>query len=241
MIKAVALLALVALSAAEQHSSVSIAKDGAHLHHRTHKNSYHEPTYSLKAESKAYTPAYKPAYTPAYKPAYTPAYKPAYTPAYKPAYTPAYKPAYSPAPYKAPAYQAAYSQPRPSYHAAPSYGKDYDQPAVYNFAYAVKDDYSYNDFGHQEARDGYNTQGVYYVALPDGRRQTVTYKADEYGYNADVQYDGEPRYDSYKPTYKADPYKAAPSYHVPAYKEPAYKAPSYKAPSYKAPAYSVHH
>jgi len=36
-------------------------------------------------------------------------------------------------------------------------------------------------------RDGYSTSGEYRVALPDGRVQVVTYKADENGYHADVR------------------------------------------------------
>ncbi|XP_063601163.1 uncharacterized protein LOC134777263 [Penaeus indicus] len=45
--------------------------------------------------------------------------------------------------------------------------------AKYNFNWAVSDDSSSNEFGHQEARDGDDTQGSYYVQLPDGRLQTV--------------------------------------------------------------------
>ena len=77
-------------------------------------------------------------------------------------------------------------------------------PAYYNFDYAVKDDYTYVDFGHNEHRDGDNTKGSYYVVLPDGRRQVVTYYVDGYsGYVADVKYEGEAKYD-YKPAYKPD-------------------------------------
>ena len=98
----------------------------------------------------------------------------------------------------------------------------YEQPAQpYNFAYAVKDDYYYNDFGHQENSDGKVVSGSYRVALPDGRIQTVTYKVDDYsGYVADVKYDGQAEY----PEYKAADYK------------PAYKAayPAYPTPSYPA-------
>ncbi|CAG0897080.1 unnamed protein product [Cyprideis torosa] len=158
-----------------------------------------------------------------------------------------YKPAYQPA-YQEPSY-GGYKEPAYGGYKKPAYGgykEEKYEPANYNFAYAVKDDYTYADFGQQEYRDGYNTQGVYYVVLPDGRKQTVQYKADEYGYNADVQYEGEPKYDSYKPgykadPYKADPYKASPSYHAPSYKAPAYKAsPSYHTPTYKAaPSYSA--
>ncbi|KAK3876097.1 hypothetical protein Pcinc_019074 [Petrolisthes cinctipes] len=69
--------------------------------------------------------------------------------------------------------------------------------AKYDFNWAVKDDSSYNDFGQQEARDGDNTQGSYYVQLPDGRLQKVTYYVDgDDGYIADVKYDGEAHFDS---------------------------------------------
>ncbi|XP_042883270.1 pro-resilin-like [Penaeus japonicus] len=65
----------------------------------------------------------------------------------------------------------------------------------YNFNWAVKHDDSGNDFGHQEARDGDNTQGSYYVQLPDGRLQTVKYFVDgDSGYVAEVNYEGEARY-----------------------------------------------
>lgn len=88
----------------------------------------------------------------------------------------------------------------------------------------MKDDYTYNDYGHQETSDGYAKTGSYYVLLPDGRMQTVTYKADENGYVADVSYKGEAKYPEYKPSY---------GYPKPAYPEPSY--PSYPKPSYPAP------
>merc|ERR1711971_34004 len=47
-----------------------------------------------------------------------------------------------------------------------------DVPAVYTWEYAVQDDYTSNNFGAKEARDGYLTNGKYYVNLPDGRLQT---------------------------------------------------------------------
>ena len=84
----------------------------------------------------------------------------------------------------------------------------------YEFAWAVKDEPSYNDYAHQQKSDGKVTTGSYRVLLPDGRTQIVTYKADEYGYVADVKYEGEAKY----PTeYKKPAYPAA----GPAY--PAYK------------------
>ena len=108
-------------------------------------------------------------------------------------------------------------------------------PAYYNFDYGVKDDYTYVDMGHNEHRDGDHTKGEYFVVLPDGRRQVVSYYVDGYsGYVADVKYDGHAKYDqSYKPAYKAD--------YEPVYK-PAYQ-PSYQSsykPSYK-PSYQSNH
>lgn len=112
----------------------------------------------------------------------------------------------------------------------------------YNFEWAVKDDYSNNNYNHQETGDdkGYVT-GSYSVDLPDGRKQTVEYKADDYtGYVADVKYEGEAQFPNSKPA----PYKPAaayPEYKTPAY--PTYAAPSsypkptYPKPSYPKPAY----
>ena len=77
--------------------------------------------------------------------------------------------------------------------------------------------------------------GSYKVNLPDGRIQTVTYRAGPGGNVAEVTYEGEAQYPEEKPyvkEYKPE-YKAAP------YSPPAYKAaPAYpKAPAY-APQYS---
>jgi len=140
---------------------------------------------------RAYRPApvYKPAPAPAPKVVYKPApapkvvYKPAPAPkvVYKPAPAPkvVYKPA--PAPYK----------PAPAY-AQPIYN---EADAVYTWEYAVKDDYTYNDFGHKETREGAYTAGEYFVALPDGRLQTVTYTVQgDSGYVPVVQYTGEAQY-----------------------------------------------
>ena len=71
----------------------------------------------------------------------------------------------------------------------------FQAPAQYNFDWAVKDEYSGNDFGQQESRDGYNPQGSYYVALPDGRLQKVTYSVNgDSGFIADVSYVGEAQF-----------------------------------------------
>merc|ERR1719337_743472 len=97
---------------------------------------------------------------------------------------------------------------------APSYNAPASAPAQYDFNYAVKDDYSGNDFGHQEARNGYDTQGTYYVQLPDGRLQTVTYTVNgDSGYLAEVSYQGEAQY----PSQPAQSYQPAPA---PSYQPP---------------------
>ncbi|XP_042884397.1 extensin-like [Penaeus japonicus] len=142
-------------------------------------------------------PRYSPP-TPSYSPP-TPAYNPP-PPTYNPP-TPTYNP---PAP--------AYNAPAPVYSAPASSG-----PAQYDFNYAVKDDYSGNDFGHQESRDGYDTQGTYYVQLPDGRLQTVTYNVNgDSGFLADVSFQGEAQYPAQEPSRSYQPapspsYQPAPS------------------------------
>ncbi|XP_037774054.1 cuticle protein 19-like, partial [Penaeus monodon] len=79
----------------------------------------------------------------------------------------------------------------------------------YNFNYAVNDAFG-NDFGHQEGRDGYNTQGAYYVQLPDGRLQRVTYTVNgDQGYVAQVTYEGVAQYPAFQPSTF---YSPAPSY-----------------------------
>merc|ERR1712002_1338822 len=78
-------------------------------------------------------------------------------------------------------------------HPAPVHGHPGpDAPQVYSYEYGVADEYSGANFGQNEARDGYSTNGQYRVALPDGRTQVVTYNvADAYsGYVADVKYEG---------------------------------------------------
>merc|ERR1711931_519722 len=78
-------------------------------------------------------------------------------------------------------------------HPAPVHGHPGPgAPPVYSYEYGVADEYSGANFGQNEARDGYSTNGQYRVALPDGRTQVVTYNvADAYsGYVADVKYEG---------------------------------------------------
>ncbi|XP_063589525.1 pro-resilin-like [Penaeus indicus] len=88
-------------------------------------------------------------------------------------------------------------------YSSPSHGSS---PGKYDFNYAVKDDYSSNNFGHQEDRDGYGAQGSYYVLLPDGRLQKVTYSVNgDSGFVAEVSYEGEAQYPAEQPSYKPTP------------------------------------
>ena len=53
----------------------------------------------------------------------------------------------------------------------------------------MKDSSSGNDYSLKESSDGRVVSGMYQVLLPDGRVQTVNYKADDHsGYVADVTY-----------------------------------------------------
>nr|XP_045624462.1 pro-resilin-like [Procambarus clarkii] len=112
------------------------------------------------------------------------------------------RPTYGPPP-------PTYNPPVPSYNAPEPVG-----PAQYNFNWAVKDDYSGNDFGHDETRNGYDTQGSYYVQLPDGRLQRVSYTVNgDSGFLAQVEYQGEAQYPAQQPSYKPAPtYQPAPTY-----------------------------
>ncbi|XP_068209723.1 cuticle protein 7-like [Palaemon carinicauda] len=109
---------------------------------------------------------------------------------------------------------------RPVYSYSPPQESAESTEAKYDFNWAVKDEYSGNDFGHQESRDGDNTQGSYYVLLPDGRLQKVSYYVNgDSGYVAEVSYQGEAReYSAPRPTYSAP----TPTYSAP---RPTYSAP----------------
>merc|ERR1712212_351659 len=95
--------------------------------------------------------------------------------------------------------------PASSYGSAPSYP---DEPASYSFNWAVKDDYTNNNYGQDESRNGYETSGSYYVALPDGRLQRVAYSVNgDGGYVADVTYEGEAQYPEEKAYSPPNTYK----------------------------------
>nr|SVE75865.1 EOG090X0971 [Daphnia hispanica] len=83
--------------------------------------------------------------------------------------------------------------------------KGYD--AVSKLVYSFQS--SDNSNSRSERRHGKVTTGSYRVPLPDGRVQVVSYRADENGYVADVQYEGEAKYPESIPAafYKAPAYK----------------------------------
>ena len=122
----------------------------------------------------------------------------------------AYPSAPAPAPYHAPA-PAPYHAPAPAPYHAPAHPVEY-APAPFAFSYGVADDYSKANFAASETSDGKITSGSYQVNLPDGRVQTVTYKADDYsGFVADVKYEGTAVYPP-APKGGYGPYKPAPAY-----------------------------
>nr|XP_027223276.1 cuticle protein 7-like [Penaeus vannamei] len=69
-------------------------------------------------------------------------------------------------------------------------------PAQYNFQWDVNDQNSGNFYGQQEQRDGDNTQGSYYVQLPDSRLMRVDYYSDASGFHPTVTFEGEGQYPS---------------------------------------------
>ncbi|XP_076065101.1 uncharacterized protein LOC143039129 [Oratosquilla oratoria] len=104
----------------------------------------------------------------------------------------------------------------------------YKEPGMpFEFAYAVKDDYSGNNFSHDEKSDGDVTSGSYRVLLPDGRTQIVTFTADHHnGYVAEVTYEGEATYPAPAPYHPPPP---------PAPYHPPPPAPLYKPAPASAP------
>ena len=92
-------------------------------------------------------------------------------------------PKYAPEPYQPP--------PRKAYAPAkPTYGKEPDYiPQPYQYEYGVADQYTGAQYKAAETQDEKGTVlGEYSVNLPDGRIQTVTYRADAYGgFVADVR------------------------------------------------------
>lgn len=113
-----------------------------------------------------------------------------------------------------------------------------DGHAIYRYDWRVQDSLTGQDFGQEEVRQGYSTDGEYQVTilipesslisylifscfliqvvLPDGRKQIVTYRVSDpsSGYVADVRYEGEASFIDQRPSY------AAPPPFVPSYTSP---------------------
>ncbi|CAH1980849.1 unnamed protein product [Acanthoscelides obtectus] len=68
-------------------------------------------------------------------------------------------------------------------------GGDEQYASKYAFGYRIRDNKEGNDFGHEERRNGKTLEGSYDVLLPDGRRQKVSYYADNSGFHAKVTYE----------------------------------------------------
>merc|ERR1712212_303714 len=182
----VAVSAILAAAAADQtHHQVIKHGNAPAVSHSVHKphGSYaavvasqphaapqdvHNPYAGEKYSTAVHAPAHKPVHAPAY---HHPA--PVY---HKPAPVhPAPVVVAHPAPVVAHPVKVAHPAPyhpapvvhKPApYHPAPAYK---DEPAVYQYNYAVADDYSGANFASSENRNGYATNGEYRVALPDGR------------------------------------------------------------------------
>jgi len=85
---------------------------------------------------------------------------------------------------------SGYGAPSGGYGNGGNSGDGYgSEPANYDFQYEVYG--GGNSFGHQESRRDTKTNGKYHVLLPDGRRQIVTYIADETGYHPTITYEDE--------------------------------------------------
>ncbi|XP_063591371.1 pro-resilin-like [Penaeus indicus] len=74
-------------------------------------------------------------------------------------------------------------------------GYDYSGPVGQGsgsgFQWDVNDGPSRNFYGHGEERQNDDTQGRYYVQLPDGRRLVVEYFVDSAGFHPTVSFEGE--------------------------------------------------
>ncbi|XP_076065073.1 uncharacterized protein LOC143039104 [Oratosquilla oratoria] len=136
----------------------------------------------------------------------------------------------------------AWAAPQPD--SPPVYGYNppprptYNQPGMpFEFAYAVKDDYSGNDYAHEQKSDGKVTSGSYHVALPDGRIETVNFDADDYsGYVAEVSYEGVATHPAPAPYHPAP----APYYPTPAPYHPT-PAPYHPTPAPYHPTPAPYH
>ncbi|XP_037801601.1 uncharacterized protein LOC119596432 isoform X2 [Penaeus monodon] len=79
---------------------------------------------------------------------------------------------------------------RPYSYSAPEFSsEEFGRPT---FEWAVS---KHSQYFAQEARDGDDTQGSYFVQLPDGRLQTVRFNVQgDSGFVPEISYEGEARY-----------------------------------------------
>jgi len=134
-------------------------------------------------------------------------------------------PVYGPGPRPARAAPAPYAPP-PAYKPASPYKEKELPPQPYQFEYGVNDQYSGAAFQAAESQsDKGEVFGEYKVNLPDGRVQTVSYRADPVqGFVADVKYEGEAIYPPEpKEGYGANKYVAGPPKYKPAPPPPRYE------------------
>ena len=101
-----------------------------------------------------------------------------------------------------------------------------------DYDYAVNDYYG-NEQTRQEHVEPGKQVGQWTARMADGAMQSVTYEANDYGYQANVVISKD---DYSAPAYSA-PVKnyAAPAYAATSYSAPSYSSPSHSAPSYTAP------
>ncbi|XP_071541393.1 pro-resilin-like [Panulirus ornatus] len=104
-------------------------------------------------------------------------------------------------------------------YAAPRFSSEesfesYESDEVkYNFKWDVQHEDSGNNYGQEEARENADTQGVYYVSLPDGRLQTVNYNVQgRSGFVPEVNYDGQARYPDSHSSESFESFEYAPRY-----------------------------
>ncbi|XP_064111270.1 uncharacterized protein LOC135218750 [Macrobrachium nipponense] len=67
----------------------------------------------------------------------------------------------------------------------------------YSFMYTVKDPDSHSEFGHQETKDSFDTKGHYFVHLPTGSHQYVSYYVSANHETAPIVHIQHPGYTGY--------------------------------------------
>merc|ERR1711884_836793 len=182
----IAILPLLAVALADQHSHQSVKHGNAPSVstsiHRAHGD-YHakvatqpaatpDEVHQYHNEEKYAAHAHAPSHAPVHAGHHAVHHAPVYHPApvyhakpvhHAPVYHPApvhHAPVYHPAPvvHKPAPYHPAPVVHKPVHHAAPYHPEPaYDGPAVYQYGYAVADDYSGASFAANENRDGYAT------------------------------------------------------------------------------------